>query len=139
MPSDHLREELNKFLFLYAYENKCVMLAISENFQNNDSKGDNVFAGVSFHPFFLLCIRKIIEKYHHGIMTATKLLDLKTLKALCEEWQSVKNQIYIESIEEPGINPSNSSLVAWEIDKISTSKVVPCYEVSLVSKISLFP
>jgi len=158
MPSDGLRKDLAKFLFLYKYggvylesdtvstelldnilQKKCIMI-IPENFSHRDLKAGDLLAGVPFHPFFLSCIRKIIEKYHRGIQaTETKLLDSKALNELYEEWQSVKNQLYLENVEEPGVEPTNTTLVVWEIDRFPTSKTVPCYEVSLESKTSLFP
>ncbi|GJD07899.1 Inositol phosphoceramide mannosyltransferase 3 [Galdieria sulphuraria] len=116
-------------------ENKCVVLGMMENnFRLDDAIPNAIMASVPGHPFWLLCVRKVIDRHFLGFRgTETNFSGSFVLKEAYQDWCRIHNNTEFKDAS----NRSKSLDTGGESSHLD--ELFPCQEVRLEPKGVLYP
>ncbi|GJQ10672.1 hypothetical protein GpartN1_g2463.t1 [Galdieria partita] len=155
LPVNIARADISRFLYMYSYggvyadldfralrpfdtllHNKCVILGMMENnFRLDDAIPNAIMASVPGHPFWLLCIRKVIDRHFLGFRgTETNFSGSLVLKEAYQDWRRIHNYTEFE-----GANNIRIKGMETREGSFNGDDLFPCQEVTLEPKGVLYP
>jgi len=155
LPVNIARADMARFLYMYTYggvyvdldfralrpfdtliQNKCVILGTMESDLHRDDAIPNaIMASVPGHPFWLLCVRKVIDRHFLGFRgTETNFSGSLVLKEAYQLWHRIHND---PEFEDGSITPDDNREGRKSVS--DSYEFFPCQQVQLEPKGVLYP